>query len=919
MKFFRKSAPEKKETITLNKDCRPTITEPVKEQFTQPEQAARKWFSEQFNTDMPEEVMRMFRQIAQTEEKRQKIGTILDANELKRIQESIRLCQTKLLNVTQNLNSLQGQKEWYHKFKELNNALEKYRQAYFQSNKEYNAHLKDIKDLERFETFETIQDNYRHIKTKEALLQVLRKESASHAQLASEAQGICKDFQKQADTENKKYLDARHNLNQIQPLLAEGYHLQATLEVYETNIKGLTEYQALIKQALSEAEKEEKEERENWKRNQEKTAQQQLLRQNLESQQNMLEKGEVILVKLNFLQSQKKRKEQLQAILERTRKKQHEQDETMNRLFLSSQDINAQIKVLQSELQVHQKSIVGMSSYNLQQRTINLKSKKEMLENATRLWKQITEGYIRVDEKSQDIMRMKHHNDALKAQIEELEPETAGLQKQCEELQYAYTLSKSQDIIQLRKDLQEGVRCSVCGATHHSYHADTLLEQSKIIGDIKKELEQTATELKRKQALLADLYKERDFEEGRLDISFQTLEVYKKILQDHVEHWNIFESLDRSFKECSSSTNFNGRRIMLQQLMEKTGVDAEQAQKELDTFNYHQSNINSLNEQISKKEQEKENITIRLNEVNTGCQVLAFRVEQLQQSLSRTNGLYGELFEDIDHLMDISNWYKVWTENPENLKVYIQQQAEQWFNMKKDITETQIEQSRLQVRLESLQQYMQTLNQQHSLIYAKIEQITECKNQAHERLNKIFKDEDIKAGYQIVLDALHEAKTQKEETNSRVVEAEIQYAREQGYNRHISDVIQQIETQISEERSYLDIWIRKYNALHSPVQFSELESTFNSNNDWNSIRAELRELTVQNRIAEARAEEARIALTTHQVNGPRGQEKEDRTAALNTEIARLESERNKILTQMASLQAQLDSHETGLQKLAARE
>ena len=105
-----------------------------------------------------------------------------------------------------------------------------------------------------------------------------------------------------------------------------------------------------------------------------------------------------------------------------------------------------------------------MNSYNLQQRAMDLKSKKEMLTNATRLWKQIAEGYNRVDEKSQEIMRMRHHNDALKTQIAKLEPETAGLQRQCEELKYAYTLSKSQDVMQLRKDLQEGVSCSVSGA-----------------------------------------------------------------------------------------------------------------------------------------------------------------------------------------------------------------------------------------------------------------------------------------------------------------------------------------------------------------------------------------------------------------------------------------------------------------------
>ncbi len=137
---------------------------------------------------MPEEVTRMFRQIAQAEAKRQKAGEqVLDPNELKRIQDSIRLYKTKLTNITQTLNGLQAQKEWLHKFKELNATLEKYRQAFFESNKNYSAHLKEIKELERFETFEAVQGNYQRIKAKENVLQFIRKGSAWHAEKLTEA------------------------------------------------------------------------------------------------------------------------------------------------------------------------------------------------------------------------------------------------------------------------------------------------------------------------------------------------------------------------------------------------------------------------------------------------------------------------------------------------------------------------------------------------------------------------------------------------------------------------------------------------------------------------------------------------------------------------------------------------------------
>ena len=96
MKFFRKSAPEKIEqpdspVPTVSTDITSTTTPSLT-----PEETARKWFTEKFGTDMPEEVTRMFRQIAQAEAKRQKAGEqVLDPNELKRIQDTERLASTE--------------------------------------------------------------------------------------------------------------------------------------------------------------------------------------------------------------------------------------------------------------------------------------------------------------------------------------------------------------------------------------------------------------------------------------------------------------------------------------------------------------------------------------------------------------------------------------------------------------------------------------------------------------------------------------------------------------------------------------------------------------------------------------------------------------------------------------------------------
>ena len=136
--------------------------------------------------------------------------------------------------------------------------------------------------------------------------------------------------------------------------------------------------------------------------------------------------------------------------------------------------------------------------------------------------------------------------------------------------------------------------------------------------------------------------------------------------------------------------------------------------------------------------------------------------------------------------------------------------------------------------------------------------------------------------------------------------------------RHLfARVFYGIEKDIAKEHSDLDDWIRKYNAQHSPVQFQELEQAFNNPTDWNALREKVRTLILRNKVAEARVEEARMALAAHQVSSQSQGKEEDRTAALNTEIARLESEKNRILVQLAGYQARLEAHEKEMQKLAA--
>ena len=110
-----------------------------------------------------------------------------------------------------------------------------------------------------------------------------------------------------------------------------------------------------------------------------------------------------------------------------------------------------------------------------------------MLLSAQSLWNRISTGYSLIEEKARTLNALRLHIEHVQKNIHELDTEVSRLNRLSDEKRYTYMLSKSQSVIQLRSDLKEGVQCSVCGATHHPYHSDTMLEQSKLIGDFKTE------------------------------------------------------------------------------------------------------------------------------------------------------------------------------------------------------------------------------------------------------------------------------------------------------------------------------------------------------------------------------------------------------------------------------------------------
>ncbi len=112
------------------------------------------------------------------------------------------------------------------------------------------------------------------------------------------------------------------------------------------------------------------------------------------------------------------------------------------------------------------------------------------------------------------------------------------------------------------------------------------------------------------------------------------------------------------------------------------------------------------------------------------------------------------------------------------------------------------------------------------------------------------------------------------------------------------------------ERSALDVWIRQYNASHSPVQYTELEQFFGQDRDWTRVREEIRSTDMEAKLTQAKVDQLRSQMVALQAEGniPDG-DVTDALLALAKQEEVLEKRRRDAMLQIATNTITLQAHE----------
>ena len=838
---------------------------------------------------------------------------ILNSTQLQRAKDAKKLAETKLQGLEESLSRLQAQLAWLRRYNETKMALDREKKHLFELGKQNAVMAKESSMLERYDLFEGIQGTYQK-------LMVLRE------QIGSEKRGLS-ILEREAEENRQKWTsqekrlqqandwlkNAKTNMLNIFDHVCTAYQLTGSNDSLENETAFLLDYNNKVKEEMDALSSLIAEKEKTTEALQSKVEQLRTKRQSMEIHENMLRHGEAVLLQLKHLEDRDKRRTELQQKRQQSLKRQNEENELLGKAFGQFQDLVSQAETAEAELSMHRSYIQGQDGLMLQERALMLKGRRQMLHSALSLWKRISTGYESIEEKSRRVTALRLDIQHLEEGVRELEEETGKAQRLCKEKEYTYLLSKGQDIIQLRADLREGVSCSVCGATHHPYHSDTILDQSKLIGQMKTEYELLASEANAKAQQLSEMKTELAKAQGSLSAEEEALNAIRIRQNEDVIEWKLYAQLDPTFAECSESTNLEARTALLRQFIENVSRDAETAEKELETFTFHQSSIAKLSEELQKLEQKKSEVNVRLSELNTGCQVLSREVDHIGQRLESVNKQFTRIYESMMQAVTLKDWYSVWQKAPEQLYEQIQKLCTDWFNVEQEITEKQSTLDAEKAKLEGMKSLHQSLARSSAVMAKQTEDLQGRKAENIKAYQQLIPERDAKSFHEKHLLALNNARERYEEERKQMDsirhDADIMQGRHDYYLAHIN----KLEGEQKQFNEKLDLWMHAFNLQHPPVQQSELDEVFADGKDWSKIRSSLKQINRDTLLCQSKVEDLNsriIALDTE--DGHCNTSTPDIQESITAKQQTLTKQRNDTMMQIARLTVQLEEHERAL-------
>lgn len=844
----------------------------------------------------------------------------LRPEELAETEERRRLRQSRLKTMEEQSRLIETQLQWYSDNQLLEQKVRLCEDAQNAAHKAYVALRGEELMLERYDDVLCVQPLYQEIAVHNAdIARLKQQEEATAARILEERQHVERTRAALAEQQNRT-ADAEQQLNLRRPAINRGHALNGEIsEANEQLRKAQLEYkeaQQRYDQLLTQLAGK----KNHYRLVQKEIEETQLHHQALSVHKVMFDRYDLLKDKLSQFNTESQQNEKNQKKLAELQRMQKELGQAREKLEGVQQQNMEQLSVVKSELSIHQQANRGCDGEALQQRFADSRSRLVELEQAALLWQRISTGYLEISEKQANRNRHMAEQEQLKKDIARLQREADVLNEAYHRLNVAFTLSQSENIVQLRQQLKEGSACPVCGATHHPYHTETERELGELLNNLEKEHNEARQQLEEKRQQLQEMRERLASGEGRLHAETENLNEREQQQKDDVEKWNTFTHLDTTFADCSPSVSRDARRLMIETLLDSTRRSLEEARQELHTFNVHQQHINRLNEDAARLTFKMNEDQARLEEIRAQHQIITASIDELLHAINLSDRTCGQLYADLDGIITLSGWFSEWRNNADHFRLRLTQLNEDWKDTCKRLEECRRNEAVLGEEVRSTEANTADMSRQVAHLRDAAELATQTLAGKQQELRQLFGNGTPEQEEETLQQRIAEARSREIQARSQAETAAAAYSLSKGTHHNLVENRLKKQKEYHEKMSELDLWMLRFNGSHSPVQLAELERIFSDPRDWNALRrridAHRQEVVLSRHNTElARQELLRLQSAPTRPDAGKGETPE----ALAETAATLQQQSQELRDELAAINLKILAHERSLQVAATYE